>query len=53
MNSKSVYHVSISYTGQDLKEHAEAVGDIVAKLNNLESHRSFVAIDHKDWVGKR
>jgi len=35
--------VFISYTGDDLRSHADVVADVVRKLE-------WVAIDHRDWV---
>jgi uncharacterized protein len=50
MNSGIPYRVFVSYTGHDLEAHAEVVSDIVKRLNNSETKRAWVAIDHKFWA---
>ena len=48
MNSERPLRVFISYTGQDLKRHAEVVADVIQRLNS-DTDRSWIAIDHKFW----
>ena len=50
MAPETSYRVFISYTGRDLEAHAEVVSDMVKRLNNSDTRRSWVAIDHKFWA---
>ena len=50
MASQTLYRVFVSYTGQDLEAHAEVVSDIIGRLNNSGTKRSWVAVDHKSWA---
>jgi hypothetical protein len=49
MKTDSSYRVFVSYTGRDLEAHAEAVSDVVRRLN-ADTSRSWLAIDHKYWA---
>jgi Domain of unknown function (DUF4062) len=41
-SEQTTYRVFISYTGEDLEAHADAVADVIRKLE-------WIAIDHKFW----
>lgn len=42
MSDDKPYRVFISYTGEDLSDHADVARDVVRKLE-------WVAVDHRDW----